>query len=103
MILSDATVEPDVYPCILFLLFDGDRHFNDVMAEPTYHKEQGIRCYRFVVRGFMYFIYVGGHQVTLNADQLILGRHIPVRGFAGNWDEVSFLRKGLVDAANVPE
>ena len=103
LILTDALVDPEIYPCLLFLLFDGDRHFNDVMAEPTYHKEQGLRCYRFIVRGFMYFIYVGSHLVSLPSPQLILGRHNPVRGFSGNWDDFAFLRKSLVDAANVPD
>jgi hypothetical protein len=103
MILSNAHVDVETYPCLVFILFGGDRHLNDVMPDPTLHREQGLRCYRFVVRGFMYFIYIGNHQVNLGGSPLFLGRTPNVRVSSGNWDEFKFLKVSMLEVASIPD
>ncbi len=103
LIMDDAHVEPDIYPSMVFLVFDGQRWLTDVIPEPTYHEDGANKCYRIMMRGFLFFIYVGDHKVSPAFSPLVLGRHPAVRAFAGDWQNFAFLEKSLIEAASVPD
>lgn len=46
------------YPVAVYSLFMDGEHFREFMAEPTYMRVEGRRCYRLVLMGFVVLIYV---------------------------------------------
>jgi hypothetical protein len=102
LILADADIEPGRFGCIAFLLFDDDRHLVDFMAEPTYHREGRSRCYRFVMRGFVFFIFVGREEPEGPFGRLLLGKKPVTEVIRMDWSDFGFLRQVFAAVAAIP-
>ena len=102
LILADADFAPETYGCVIWALFDGDRHFVDMMTEPSYDKQDGRRCYRFIMRGFVFMIYVGSRTIDDATSRLFVGRQPEVRAYHINWDVFPFLRQVMGEVAAMP-
>jgi hypothetical protein len=102
LILADADIEPGRFGCLAWLLFDEDRHFVDFMTEPTYHREGRNRCYRLVMRGFVFFVFVGQQEPEGSFGRLLLGRKPVVEAIRMDWSEFGFLRQAIAAAAAIP-
>ncbi len=73
-----------------------------MMTEPTYDKQDGRRCYRFIMRGYVFMIYVGSRVIDDAIARLFLGRQAEVRAYHANWDIFPFLRQVMSDVAAMP-
>jgi hypothetical protein len=92
MILDNNAGGTSVYPVQIYALhFDG-KHLFDFLVEPTHMRVNGRRCYRFVIRGFVVFIYVANHKIPDEQERLALHSDSTVKTYDAELGEFAFLR-----------
>lgn len=93
MLLSGDAGESLTYPTQVFALHFMGEHLRDFLVEPTYMMVEGRRCYRFVMMGFVVFVYVAGHKIPIEQQQLVIAPEQTVRTFDIELEEFEFLRR----------
>ncbi|HEY1170724.1 MAG TPA: hypothetical protein VGH19_05080 [Verrucomicrobiae bacterium] len=93
MLVSGQSGASTHYPIAIFALnYDGD-HFRDLLVQPTYARVEGRRCYRFVMMGFVVFIFVASMPAPSPFPLIALNPEKPVRSFSAEFNEFGFLKE----------
>jgi hypothetical protein len=81
-----------VYPTLFFNIhFDG-QHFRDYMVQPTYVKIEGRKCYRFLLSGFLVYIFVSSQPLPGKYPEFVLSPQKTVCGYDMEFSHFRFLR-----------
>jgi hypothetical protein len=76
-LLGGIAPEANRFPCAIFRIVESGEHFIDFMTNPTYAKLEGHRYYRFVVRGFLFFVFAS-QGIPKDMEPLMLAPDKPV-------------------------
>jgi hypothetical protein len=68
-----------------------------------YHREGRNHCYRFVMRGFVFFMFVGRQEPDGSFGRLVLGKKPVVEAIRLDWSDFGFLRPMFAAVAALPE
>lgn len=93
MLESKDPGQSSAYPVLVFTLKFEGVHFRDFIVEPTPARFKGGRFYRFVLRGYVVFIYVASGNIRLPLPSQILDPDRPIRTVDSEFREFKFLRE----------
>lgn len=92
-ILQDEPGGVDEYPIQVFALHSRGEHLRDFLVEPTHMKVDGHMCYRIVMRGFVFLLFVSGHPVPQQQLNLAISPERTVTTYDADVSQFKFLRE----------
>ena len=93
MLLNDDPGSPDLYSVLPYALHFERVWLRDFMVEPTWTKFEARRCYRFVMAGFVIFIFVSSHPLHGELLRHVLSPNRTVETYDKELAAFGFLRE----------
>lgn len=93
LLLRDDAGDTLSYPVQVFALHFEGEHFRDFLIDPTHVRIEGRLCYRFVMMGFVFFVYVSNHSISDRQKKLALQCDSVVRTYDSELRSFTFLRE----------
>ena len=93
MILKREAGDAVDYPILIFALHFRGEPLPDLMFGPTYMRLEGLKCYRFLLTGFIVLFFVSSHLPSEKFMRMVLSPERPVTVFDGDLEEFRFLRE----------
>lgn len=92
LLLNESPGSSQEFPVCLFVLNHEGQHLRDFFTEPTFMSLGGVRCYRFVVRGFVVFIFATKLPLPSPFPEVVLDPVRITRTLDGELNGFRFLR-----------
>lgn len=93
MLNSEDPGPPDVYPCVIRALMLEGEHLRGFMVEPVPVRIEGHKAYYFVFGGFLFIVFISGHELPPIFERACLTDKRPVFAFFTEIGDVGFLRE----------
>jgi hypothetical protein len=93
MLLAGDPGQAGDYPVVIWVLHFQRERMPDLMTEPTYMRIDGLKCYRLMMTGFIFFVFVSKQNPSSRWLRLAIAPDKPVTTYDIELSEVGFLRE----------